>query len=80
MAAAVIQLTAASGTITNCIVADADRDSAPPGSILVNIPDGISVGHGWSWDSVNGFISPPPAVPVGSAAPPTVSVSTLSSG
>lgn len=56
MRAAVIKLSAVTGTITNVIVADADKDYPPDKtSILVNLPDDHPAGQGWTWDSESGF-------------------------
>ena len=65
MPCAVIQLTASAGTVTNIIQADAAKDYPPQiGAILVNLPDGVNVESGWTWDSVNGFVAPPAPPPL----------------
>lgn len=56
MVAAVIIPTA--GTVTNVIVADADKDYPSLGSVLVNVPDGVAADTGYTWDSINGFQEP----------------------
>lgn len=56
MKAVLVKLSAVTGTVTNVIVADANRDFPPDKtSILVNVPDDHPVGQGWTWDSQNGF-------------------------
>ena len=71
MAAAVI--TPNSGSVINCIVADADRDYAPSvGQVLVNIPDGVAVTAGFTWTSSGGFTPPPPPPAPSTASDPVV--------
>lgn len=77
MKAAVVSLSAATGTVTNVIVADGTADYPPDKtSILVSIPDNHPASKGWTWENINGFtngVVAPILTPI-TASPLTVAI------
>ena len=48
-------------TVENVIVVDGDFEL--PDRTLVEVPEGVAVGPGWTWDG-EGFAAPAPVIPV----------------